>query len=161
MKHNQQRESDFEQMVERQRGAIYAVCYMYAKDSDQVSDLFQEALLRLWAGFDNFEGRSSERTWVYRVTLNSCIDQTRRLHHCPDTMPLTLDNDFFADEERNPAAKSLHRRISQLPPFDRALILLWLEDLPYSEIADIIGISVDNVGVRLNRIREKLKTIKD
>ena len=161
MKHNQQRESDFEQMVERQRGAIYAVCYMYAKDSDQVSDLFQEALLRLWAGFDNFEGRSSERTWVYRVTLNSCIDQTRRLHHRPDTMPLTLDNDFFADEERNPAAKSLYRRISQLPPFDRALILLWIEDLPYSEIADIIGISVDNVGVRLNRIREKLKTIKD
>lgn len=134
---------------------------MYAKDADQASDLFQEALLRLWTGFGKFEGRSSERTWVYRVTLNSCIDQTRRGRHRPDTMPLTLDTDLFADEERNPAAGRLHRRIGQLPPFDRALILLWLEDLPYSEIADILGISADNVGVRLNRIREKLKTIKD
>ena len=85
-----------------------------------------------------------------------------------DTSPLELSVDYFADasswdssEERNPAAQRLHRRIGKLHPFDRALILLWLEDLPYDEIAAILGITVKNVSVRLVRIREKLKTITD
>jgi RNA polymerase sigma-70 factor (ECF subfamily) len=76
--------------------------------------------------------------------------------------------DYFADasswdssEEHNPAAQRLHRRIGKLHPFDRALILLWLEDLPYDEIAAILGITVKNVSVRLVRIREKLKSITD
>jgi RNA polymerase sigma-70 factor (ECF subfamily) len=85
-----------------------------------------------------------------------------------DTSPLELSVDYFADanswdnsEEHNPAAQRLHRRIGKLHPFDRALILLWLEDLPYDEIAAILGITVKNVSVRLVRIREKLKTITD
>ena len=85
-----------------------------------------------------------------------------------DTSPLELSVDYFADasswdssEEHHPAAQRLHRRIGKLHPFDRALILLWLEDLPYDEIAAILGITVKNVSVRLVRIREKLKSITD
>ncbi len=76
-------------------------------------------------------------------------------------MPLEMDIDLFADEEACPAASRLHKRIAKLHPFDRALILLWLEDLPYDEIAAILGITVDNVSVRLVRIREKLKSFTD
>ncbi len=161
MKHKEQQERDFERLVERQRQTIYSVCYLFANERQQADDLFQEILIRLWRGFDGFEGRSSEKTWVYRVALNTCVTANDKLLHRKDTMPLELDMDLFAEEDRNPAATRLHHRISKLHPFDRALILLWLEDLPYDEIAAILGISIENVSVRLVRIREKLKKITD
>lgn len=159
MKHNEQKERDFERLVDEQRQTIYSVCYLFATDRQQADDLAQEVLLRLWQGFDSFEGRSSAKTWVYRVALNTCVTLDKRRRHRPDSMPLTVDIDLFTDEETCPAASRLHKRIAQLHPFDRALILLWLEDLPYDEIATILGITVDNVSVRLVRIREKLKSI--
>lgn len=161
MKKKEQIERDFEQLVERQRQTIYSVCYLFADERQQADDLFQETLIRLWQGFDTFEGRSTEKTWVYRIALNTCINMDRKHRRRKDTSPLELDLDLFADEERNPAASRLHRRIGKLHPFDRALILLWLEDLPYDEIAAILGITVKNVSVRLVRIREKLKSITD
>ena len=161
MNKKQQIERDFEQLVERQRQTIYSVCYLFADERQQADDLFQETLIRLWQGFDTFEGRSTEKTWVYRIALNTCINMDRKHRRRKDTSPLELDMDLFADEERNPAASRLHRRIGKLHPFDRALILLWLEDLPYDEIAAILGITVKNVSVRLVRIREKLKSITD
>ena len=154
MNKKQQIELDFEQLVERQRQTIYSVCYLFADER--------------WQGFDTFEGRSTEKTWVYRIALNTCINMDRKHRRRRDTSPLELSVDYFADasswnssEERNPAAQRLHRRIGKLHPFDRALILLWLEDLPYDEIAAILGITVKNVSVRLVRIREKLKSITD
>ena len=161
MKKKEQLEADFEQMVERQRQTIYSVCYLFADERQLADDLFQETLIRLWQGFGSFEGRSTEKTWVYRVALNTCVNFDRKHKRRTDTSPLELNMDLFADEERNPAASRLHRRISKLHPFDRALILLWLEDLPYDEIAAILGITVKNVSVRLVRIREKLKTLTD
>lgn len=168
MNKKQQRELDFEQLVERQRQTIYSVCYLFADERQQADDLFQETLIRLWLGFDTFEGRSQEKTWVYRIALNTCINLDRKHRRRKDTSPLELSVDYFDEtptwdsgQERNPAAQRLHRRIGKLHPFDRALILLWLEDLPYDEIAAILGITVKNVSVRLVRIREKLKSITD
>ncbi len=168
MNKKQQRELDFEQLVERQRKTIYSVCYLFADERQQADDLFQETLIRLWLGFDTFEGRSQEKTWVYRIALNTCINLDRKHRRRKDTSPLELSVDYFDEtptwdsgQERNPAAQRLHRRIGKLHPFDRALILLWLEDLPYDEIAAILGITVKNVSVRLVRIREKLKSITD
>lgn len=157
----EQRERDFERLVERQRQTIYSVCYLFATDRQEADDLAQEVLLRLWKGMDSFEGRSTERTWVYRVALNTCVTLDRQKRRRIDTTPLEVDVDLFDDEEQCPAAGRLHRRIARLHPFDRALILLWLEDLPYDEIAAILGISTDNVSVRLTRIREKLKSFTD
>ena len=159
MKKKEQLEADFEQLVERQRQTIYSVCYLFADERQQADDLFQETLIRLWQGFDTFEGRSTEKTWVYRIALNTCINMDRKHRRRRDTSPLELSVDYFADasswdssEERNPAAQRLHRRIGKLHPFDRA---------PYDEIAAILGITVKNVSVRLVRIREKLKSITD
>ena len=145
MNKKQQIERDFEQLVERQRQTIYSVCYLFADERQQADDLFQETLIRLWQGFDTFEGRSTEKTWVYRISVDYFADASS----------------WDSSEEHNPAAQRLHRRIGKLHPFDRALILLWLEDLPYDEIAAILGITVKNVSVRLVRIREKLKSITD
>ena len=169
-KDKEQKERDFERLVQEQRQTIYSVCYLFANDRQEADDLAQrqeaddlaqEVLIRLWQGIDSFEGRSSAKTWVYRVALNTCVTLDKRNRRRPDCMPLEMDIDLFADEEACPAASRLHKRIAKLHPFDRALILLWLEDLPYDEIAAILGITVDNVSVRLVRIREKLKSFTD
>ena len=135
-KKKEQQERDYERLVERQWQTIYSVCYLFANERQEADDLVQEVLIRLWKGFDSFEGRSSEKTWVYRVALNTCVTADKKQRRRLDTSPLEMDVDLFAEEERNPAASRLHQRISKLHPFDRALILLWLEDLPYDEIAE-------------------------
>ena len=161
MDKNSPSERQFEQMVSQQRATIYSVCHLFAKDADEAADLFQETLIRLWMGWATFEGKSSLRTWVYRVTMNTCIDQQRHQQHRPKTVPLQIDAAFFEEDNANPATERLHRRIARLDPFDRAVVLLWLDELSYADMADILGISPDNVGARLSRIREKLKNMND
>ena len=150
-------EQQFTQMVEQQKGTIYTVCYMFSKDKDEVNDLFQEVLINLWRGFESFEGRSDVRTWVYRVALNTCISQDRRRRRRSD-VELSMDIDLFRDADADTRQVDLlHKRIQRLQPFDRAIVLLWLEDLSYDEIAQIVGITTKNVSVRLVRIKEQLK----
>lgn len=151
------KEQQFTQMVEQQKGTIYTVCYMFSKDKDEVNDLFQEVLINLWQGFERFEGRSDVRTWVYRVALNTCISQDRRRRRRSD-VELSMDIDLFRDADADTRQVDLlHKRIQRLQPFDRAIVLLWLEDLSYDEIAQIVGITTKNVSVRLVRIKEQLK----
>ena len=147
----------FAKTVKEQRSTIYTVCYMFSKDADEVNDLFQEVLVNLWKGFEGFEGRSDIRTWVYRVALNTCISLDRKKRR-QATARLSMDINLFKDDDTDTRQVALlHKRISLLQPFDRAIVLLWLENLPYDEIGQIVGISAKNVGVRLYRIREQLK----
>ena len=147
----------FAQTVKEQRSTIYTVCYMFSKDADEVNDLFQEVLVNLWKGFEGFEGRSDIRTWVYRVALNTCISLDRKKRR-QATARLSMDINLFEDDDTDTRQVALlHKRISLLQPFDRAIVLLWLENLPYDEIGQIVGISAKKVGVRLYRIREQLK----
>ena len=101
---------------------------------DEVNDLFQEVLIRLWQGFANFEGRSDVKTWIYRVALNTCItlDRKKRRHH---KERVYMGDDLFSGNERDSQqAEMLHKRIIRLQPLDRAIVLLWLEDISYEEI---------------------------
>ena len=152
-------ESEFSQLVREQKSTIYTVCYMFSKDQDEVNDLFQEILVNLWKGYDGFEGRSDVRTWVYRVSLNTCISQDRKKKR-QKTVPLTMNINLFSDQDEDTKQVAmLRRRISKLGPFDRAIILLWLENMSYEEIGQVVGISTKNVSVRLFRIKEQLKEI--
>ena len=154
-------EKQFAQTVKEHKSTIYTVCYMFSKDADEVNDLFQEVLVNLWKGFGNFEHRSNIKTWIYRVALNTCISIGRKKRHA-ETVPLTMDINLFEDnDEETKQVDILHKRISKLQPFDRAIVLLWLENMPYEEIALIVGISVKNVSVRLFRIREQLKQMSN
>ena len=124
-------ELQFTKLVKEHKSTIYTVCYMFSNDSDEVEDMFQESLINLWRGLKGFEGR---------------------------TVPLTMDINLFDDHDtETQQVKLLRERIHQLQPFDRAIVLLWLENLSYDEIAAIVGISAKNVGVRLYRIKEQLK----
>ena len=154
-------EKKFTQMVREQKSTIYLVCYMFSKDKSEVDDLVQEVLLNLLRGFGSFEGRSDIRTWVYRVSLNTCISSARKKKRF-GTLPLNMDIDLFDESDAdNRQTGLLHRRISRLQPFDRAIVLLWLENLSYEEIGQIVGISTKNVSVRLVRIKEQLKSMSN
>lgn len=158
MKENEQQFTD---IVRCNRSTIYTVCYMFSKDNDEVADMFQEVLIRLWNGMESFDGRSNIKTWIYRVALNTCItiDKRKKRNH---KTQLSMDIDYFNSREvKSEQAQFLYQRISRLQPLDRAIVLLWLEDISYDEIAAIIGITAKNVSVRLVRIREQLKRMKE
>ena len=156
-----QDEQEFADLVRRNRSTIYTVCYMFSKDNDEVADMFQEVLIKLWNGMESFDGRSNVKTWIYRVALNTCITiDNRKRRNRKARLPMDIDY-FNSREVKSEQAQFLHRRISRLQPLDRAIVLLWLEDISYDEIAAIIGITAKNVSVRLVRIREQLKRMND
>lgn len=151
----------FERIVKQEKGTVYSICLMFAADRFDADDMAQEALTNLWLGLPKFRDDSSYHTWVYRVTLNTCISFDRkRKRKSAREINIDINPGILSDDTRvGQNSRLLHQRIQMLEPFDRAIILLWLEDLPYEEIGAIVGISAKAVGVRLVRIREKLKKI--
>ena len=157
----EQLEKDFTQTIHEHKGTIYTVCYMFSTDEEQVADLFQEILINLWRGFNNFRCESNIKTWIYRVSLNTCIsaDRKRRRHESP-TLDMNI-NLFTDSDDDTKQIRLLQERIGRLGPFDRAIVLLWLENMSYEEIGAIVGITAKNVSVRLYRIKEQLKKMSD
>ena len=155
------RKIDFERIVRENKDTIFTVCYMFSKDENEVADLFQESLINLWKGLENMKNQKNVKGWIYRITMNTCISLAREKKR-RSTPPLSMDVDLF-DEQGSQTGQvaMLHKRICQLQPFDRAIVLLWLEDISYEEIGQILGISTKNVSVRLVRIREQLKRLSD
>ena len=151
------KETDFSRIVREHKSTIYTVCYMFSKDKQEVDDLFQEVLVKLWQCYATFQGKSDLRTWIYKVSLNTCISIDRKKKR-RKTQPLLEGIDLFdKNDADNRQTDMLHERIGRLQPFDRAIVLLWLENMSYEEIAQIVGISVKNVSVKLYRIKEQLK----
>lgn len=151
------RQQRFTATIKEHKRTIYMVCYMFSHDEEDIKDLFQEVLINLWKGFDSFGGRSNLNTWVYRVSLNTCISYQRKENR-RHGQSLDFDIDMSTtDDSDTEQIEMLHSRISRLRPFDRAIVLLWLEGISYDEIAGIVGITPKNVGVRLFRIKEELK----
>ena len=153
-------EQEFARIVKEHKDTIYMVCYMFSKDSQEVQDLYQECRINLWTSISSFEGRSNIRTWIWRVSLNTCISMDRKKRR-GDALPLEIDIDLYNDtDHETKQIKMLHERINKLGPFDRAIIMLWLENMSYDEIGAIVGISAKNVSIRLFRIKEQLKQMK-
>ena len=152
------KEQEFSRMVREHKSTIYTVCYMFSNDEDEVSDLFQETLINLWKGFESFRHESKLSTWIYRVAMNTCISADRKKRKQGTKVPLSMNINLYNDEDHETKqVRQLHERIQRLDLVDRALVMMWLEGMNYDEIADVIGISVKNVGVKLVRIKEKLK----
>lgn len=155
-------ERDFSGIVREHKGTIYTVCYMFSDNVDEVADLYQEILVNLWKGFAKFRGESNIRTWIYRVSLNTCISSERKKRSRVETLPLSLDINLYEDsDDGSRQVQMLRDRINKLGHFDRAIVLLWLENLSYDEIGAIVGISAKNVSVRLVRIKEQLKKMSN
>lgn len=154
-------EQEFARLVQEHKDYIYTVCYMFSKDQDEVNDLFQEVLINLWRGIDSFKGEAKVSSWIYRISLNTCISADRKKKRMK-TEPLDMDVNLYDDRDADARQiQMLHKRVHKLRPFDRAIVLLWLEDLSYEEIGAIMGISSKNVSVKLVRIREELKRMNN
>lgn len=149
-------EEDFSRIVKENKGTIYTVCHMFADCQDEADDLFQEVLLNLWKGFATFRGDSKVSSWIYRVALNTCISVDRKKKQ-KKTERLAMDINLYEDrDEASQQVQQLHKLINRLEVIDRAIVLLWLENMSYEEMAGILGISTKNVSVKLVRIKEKL-----
>ena len=154
-------EQEFTRIAREYKDTIYMVCYMFSQNTAEVDDLYQEILINMWRSLPSFEGRSSLKTWIWRLSLNTCISYDRKRSSKGKALPLDMQINLYEDTDHDSKQiKMLHERINRLGVFDRAIIMLWLENMPDEEIGDIVGISAKNVGVRLVRIREQLKNMK-
>ncbi len=150
-------------MIESNQGIIHKVSRMYCDNSDDREDLFQDILVQLWTAFPKFKGDSKASTWMYRVALNTAISRFRKeskkiLKQKIETIQVNIQEDK-TQEEKEGKKQIVHHAISKLDKSEKAIIILYMDDYPYEEIAEIIGISSSNVGVKINRIKKKLKQI--
>ena len=145
-------------------GIIIKICRAYTNSQEDFEDYYQEVCLQIWKSKDNFKEESEWSTWIYRLSLNVCLTLLKKnkndpKHFVSDTLPaeVTEDSRAFADESLN----QLYNAIKHLSEVDRAVILLYLEEKSYQEIAEIIGTNPNNIGVRIKRITERLKKLLD
>lgn len=156
-------EQEFGRLIHEHQGIIHKVCRVYGRTKTEREDLFQEILIRLWKGLPSFREEAKLSTWLYRVALNTAISEQRkwkrRIRFDPLPEQPLPSPDTAASEEEGAQIDALYRGIEQLKPVEKAIILLYLEEKSYQEIAEITGLSKSNVSVRLVRIRRKLETI--
>jgi RNA polymerase sigma-70 factor (ECF subfamily) len=150
----------FLELIHKHQSIIHKICFIYAKNSSDREDLQQEIILQLWKSYPSFKGDAAFSTWMYRVALNTAINQTRRPGLLIDStstpdIPYDPADSYHLSEE----IQILYRAITRLKKVEKAIILLWLEERSYEEIAASIGITVKNVSVKLVRTREKLAEI--
>lgn len=157
--YNQDLEKDFMDMVRHNDRIIYKVVSFYADIDQSVSDLYQEVVLNLWKAYPSFRGESKVSTWIYRISLNTCITFFRRSKRSISYTDLVIDISDIPDEDDN--IKELYRLINKLGKIEKALVLLYLDEKPYKEIAEITGLTVTNVATKLNRIKDKLKKMSN
>lgn len=157
--YNQNLEKDFMDMVRQNERIIYKVVSFYADIDQSVSDLYQEVVLNLWKAYPSFRGDSKVSTWIYRISLNTCITFFRRSKRSISYTDLVIDVSDIPDEDDN--IKELYRLINKLGKIEKALVLLYLDEKSYKEISDITGLTVTNVATRLNRIKDKLKKMSN
>ncbi len=156
-------ESSFVEELENNQNIVHKVCTLYTNDQDAHKDLFQEITIQLWQAYPKFRGDSKFSTWMYRVALNTAITLYRKSKRTITT--LDYDSVIFRvkadeyDEEEEQQLKLMYTAVKQLGDIEKALVFLYLEDKNYTEIAETLGITEVNVRVKMNRIKNKLRTI--
>lgn len=148
----------FKSYVDENIALINHLCRAYANHQEELKDLIQEVTLQLWRSHQSYKGKAALSTWVYRVTLNVCLSHSKKMKKVPQMVSLDWREDT-ADENdhEKEQIERLYTAIKQLNESDRAIVLLYLENKSYKEMSDILGISVTNVGVKVNRLKVKLK----
>ncbi|MCM1484325.1 MAG: sigma-70 family RNA polymerase sigma factor [Muribaculaceae bacterium] len=158
-RHTDEKTARYMRMLDDHMGVISKVCYMYAEDAEHFKDLRQEVTANIWTGMDSFRGDSAESTWVYRVALNTCVTYFRRNKRHAGALSLDCISDVASDEsdsERTARLKEMYALIGRLGKLDKAIVMLWLDEYSYDDIASFTGLSRTNVGSRLHRIRQHL-----
>jgi RNA polymerase sigma-70 factor (ECF subfamily) len=154
-------EKEFVQIISQNQGIIHKVCSIYCDSEEDRRDLFQEILAQLWKSFPTFRNESKFTTWMYRVALNTAITSFKKIKRQPDNSSLEIGNFQLAveeyDHETEDQIKLLYQAIANLSGIEKSIVLLYLENKEYEEIAEITGITQNYVRVKMNRIKKKLK----
>ncbi len=151
---------EFTELIEQNQGIIFKVSRIYCNNTVCRDDLFQDILLQLWKSFPVYDKTRKFSTWMYRIALNTAIsqwrkDKTRKLNVVDELQVSVTDNDTF--DESNERAQLLNQAINKLSKAEKSIIVLYMDDYPYDEISEITGITVSNVGVKINLIKKKLQ----
>lgn len=155
-----ERQQRFLAVTDEYKNVIARVCAVYSSSAAPFADLYQEVMINIWMGLENFRGDAKVSTWIYRLALNTCLTWHRRDSRNPvrGARDLNIDiPDIRNDSDAN--LRHLYELIGMLNPVEKALITLWLDDTPYEEIAVITGFSKANVATRLHRVRNKLSEL--
>ncbi len=148
-------------MIKENEGLLYKITTLYTQDRDDREDLYQEIVYQLWKSYHTFKKDSKPSTWMYRVALNTAIYHLKKSKRKVSTVPLDNENLRFPDSRdtfEEEQIQTLYMQIQKLSLMEKGIILLYLEGKNHEEIAIIVGLSVSNIGTRMSRIREKLKT---
>jgi RNA polymerase sigma factor (sigma-70 family) len=154
------KKEQFTAAISSNEGLIFRIAALYTNTAEDKHDLAQEIIYQLWKSFDSFSNHAALSTWMYRVAMNTAISQLkvakRKIRTVPmDDQPLHFHETY--DREKEERWEMIRQQLNQLNLLDKGIVLLYLENKSYEEIAAIVGISASNVGTKLNRIKEKLK----
>ena len=158
------KEKEFSQLIKDNQGLIIKVSRLYTNSIEDEQDLFQEIVLQLWRSYDTFKGQSKISTWMYRVALNTAITLFRKKTKSPQTDELQDFHykDFVEDdEEKQQQISTLYKVIKMSPNVERAIVTMYLDDLPYKDIAENLGITEVNARVKMNRLKKTLKELME
>ena len=153
------KEQQFLKLLDEHQKIVHKVCNLYMDSVADREDLFQEITLQAWKAYGNFKGNSKFSTWLYRVALNTAITFFRKEKRQPqlyssDNLPEHQQEVYNPVEEQ---VQAMYKAIGELSKIDKAVVMLYLEDYSYQDVGDMLGISANNVAVKMNRIKSKLK----
>lgn len=151
---------EFKDLLEENKLIITKICRAYANDEYEFDDYFQEVSLQIWRAYDSFKGEAKLSTWIYRITLNVCLSEIRKNKKRINTFSYKQEYDLAEEKtsDYQDEIDNLYKVIKTLKKIDRAIILLYLEDKKYKEMAEILGISITHIGVKVSRIKQELKS---
>jgi RNA polymerase sigma-70 factor (ECF subfamily) len=153
----------FVSLIQEHQALIHKVCNLYGNTLPDREDLFQEIVIQLWKAYPKFRGESKFSTWLYRIALNTAISGLRRkknhiTSYEPGHLPVEIQEEAY-DQQREEQLQQMYGAIRQLSEVERALVMLYLEDKSYDEMEDILGINQNNLRVKMNRVKEKLRKL--
>ena len=151
-------EQEFVTLIQEYERVIYKVCYLYTTPHATLNDLYQEVVINLWKAYPKFRNECKISTWIYRIALNTCISFIRKEKNIPETVTLSQIADRIEEtDETQVMLKRLYSMINRLGQLEKSIVLLYLEDKSYEEIAEITGLTLTNVATKLSRIKDKLR----
>ncbi|MCI1682198.1 MAG: sigma-70 family RNA polymerase sigma factor [Bacteroides sp.] len=153
-------EQEFLSVIHEYSRVIYKVCYLYTTPNATLNDLYQEVVLNIWKAFPKFRKECKISTWIYRIALNTCISFIRKEKNIPEIISFTQEADRIEeDDDKQLMLNKLYWMINKLGQLEKSIILLYLEEKKYEEIAEITGLSVTNIATRISRIKDKLRVM--
>lgn len=153
-------EARFNEMLHTNNSLIASICLSFSRTKEDFEDLRQDSLVNIWNGINSFRGESLPSTWIYRVVLNTCVSYERKRQ--VGKKRAAIFNEFYRElfdessHEDQERYEQMYRLIATLPPIDKSILLMWLDEKKYEEIAEVIGLSRDAVASRLKRTKDRL-----